>query len=66
MNLKHLAESLNPVERRVLKVLDNFRSFHDIIKVTELKDIEIMRALQWLTNKNIVKTICCECCITGS
>jgi len=55
MDIKKLAESLNPIERRVIKVLDNFSSFHDIVKVTGLKDIEVMRALQWLQNKNIVK-----------
>src|SRR3989338_6786717 len=55
MDIKKLSESLNPVERKVLKVLDNFSSFSDIVKVTELKEIEVMRALQWLQNKNIIK-----------
>ena len=55
MDLKKLSESLNPIERKVIKVLDNFNSFNDIIKVTGLKDIEVMRALQWLQNKNIIK-----------
>lgn len=55
MDIKKLSESLNPTERKVLKVLDNFSSFTDIVKVTELKDVEVMRALQWLQNKNIIK-----------
>ncbi|MBI2651897.1 phenylalanine--tRNA ligase subunit alpha [Candidatus Woesearchaeota archaeon] len=55
MDIKKLSESLNPVERKVLKVLDNFSSFSDIVKVTELKEVEVMRALQWLQNKNIIK-----------
>ncbi len=55
MDIKKLAESLNPSERQVVKVLDNFSFFHDIVKVTGLKEIEIMRALQWLQNKNIIK-----------
>ncbi len=55
MDIKKLAESLNPFERKVLKVLDNFSSFQDITKVTGLKDVEAMRALQWLQNKNIVE-----------
>ena len=55
MEIKKLAESLNPSERKVLKVLDNFSSFHDIVHVTGLKDVEAMRALQWLQNKNIIK-----------
>ena len=56
MNIKKLAESLNPVERKVIKVLDNFSSFHDIMKVTGLKEVEVARALQWLQNKSLVKT----------
>src|SRR3990167_8045282 len=55
MDIKKLAESLNPVERKVVKILDNFSSFHDIIKATGLKDVEAARALQWLQNKNAVK-----------
>src|SRR3989344_2987380 len=55
MEIKKLAESLNPAERKVVKVLDNFSSFHDILKVTGLKDVEVMRALQWLQNKNIIR-----------
>ena len=55
MEIKKLAESLNPFERKVLKILDNFSSFNDIVRVTGLKDVEAMRALQWLQNKNVVK-----------
>ena len=54
MEIKKLAESLNPYERKVVKVLDSFSSFHDIVRVTGLKDVEVMRALQWLQNKNII------------
>ena len=55
MDIKNLADSLNPVERKVVKVLDNFISFSDIVKVAGLKDVEVMRALQWLQNKNVIK-----------
>ena len=55
MEIKKLAESLNPVERKVLKVLCNFNSFHEIVKASGLKDVEAARALQWLQNKNVVK-----------
>jgi len=54
MEIKKLAESLNPSERKVVKILDSFSSFHDIVRVTGLKDVEVMRALQWLQNKNII------------
>lgn len=55
MDIKKLAESLNPLERKVLRVLDNFNSFSDLVKITNLKEVEVMRALQWLQNKNIAK-----------
>ena len=55
MEIKKLAESLNPTERKVARVLDEINSFDGIIKATGLKDVEIMRALQWLQNKNVVK-----------
>ena len=55
MEIKKLSESLNPIERKVARVLDSFTGFHEIMKVTGLKDIEVMRALQWLQNKNVVK-----------
>ena len=55
MEIKKLVESLNPSERKVVKVLDNFSALHDIMKVTGLKDIEVIRALQWLQNKNVAR-----------
>src|SRR3989338_5989503 len=55
MEIKKIAESLSQTERRVLKVLDNFSSFGEILKVTGLKDVELARALQWLQNKNVVR-----------
>ncbi len=54
-DIKKLLESLNPTERAVLKVLDNFNSLQEIVKVTNLKDVEVMRSFQWLQNKNIIK-----------
>ena len=55
MDIKRLSESLNPIERKVVKVLDNFSSFYDIVKITGLKEVEVMRALQWLQNKGVIK-----------
>lgn len=55
MEIKKLAESLNPLERKVLKVLGSLSSFNDILKETGLKDVEVARSLQWLQNKNVVK-----------
>ena len=57
MEIRKLVESLNPAERKVVRILDNFKSFDEIMSVTNLKDVEAMRALQWLQNKNVVKII---------
>ncbi len=55
MDIKNLANTLHPLERKVIVVLDKFNSFDDILEETKLKDIEVMRALQWLANKELVK-----------
>src|SRR3989338_3246816 len=55
MDIEKAISSLNPAERKVLKVLDNFSSMSGIMVATGLKDVEVMRSLQWLQNKNIVK-----------
>ncbi|MBW3013292.1 hypothetical protein KY340_03730, partial [Candidatus Woesearchaeota archaeon] len=55
MDIKKLAETLHPLERKVLPVLAKTSSFSELIKHSGLKDVEVMRALQWLQNKGVVK-----------
>jgi len=55
MDINHIIEGLHPLERKVLPFLAKFESFEDIEKASKLKDIEVMRALQWMENKNILK-----------
>jgi len=55
MEIKKTAESLNVFERKVIRVIETFSSFREIMKVTGLLDVEVMRAIQWLQNKNLVK-----------
>jgi len=55
MDLKKLAETLHPLERKVLPVLDKFKTVQQIISATGLKEVEVVRALQWLQNKKVVK-----------
>ncbi|MBW2996094.1 phenylalanine--tRNA ligase subunit alpha [Candidatus Woesearchaeota archaeon] len=50
-----LINKLHPLERKVLPVLDKVNKFENIIKETGLKDVEVMRALQWLSNKDVLK-----------
>jgi len=55
MEIKKLIDTLHPLERKVLPVLARTLDFNEIIKQTQLKDVEVMRALQWLENKQVVK-----------
>jgi len=53
--IKKLIEGLHPLERKVLPVLASSKDFETIISKTGLKDVEVMRALQWLENKGALK-----------
>lgn len=53
-NLKKLSESLHPLERRVLPVLATQNELGGIAQASGLKEVEVMRALQWLANKGLV------------
>ena len=55
MDIKKLIDTLHPLERKVLPVLVASRTLPEIVSVTGLKDVEVMRALQWLENKSAVK-----------
>ena len=54
MDIQKLVASLHPLERKVLPVLDMYKTLPQIVSATGLKDIEVMRALQWLQNKKAV------------
>jgi phenylalanyl-tRNA synthetase alpha chain len=54
MDLKKIIDKLHPYERQVIVHLDKITSFDELIKATGLKDIEVMRGLQWLANKKII------------
>ncbi len=54
MELKSIIKKLHPLERIVLPVLDKCKTVEQIHQSTNLKDVEVMRALQWLSNKKII------------
>ncbi|MBW3013729.1 phenylalanine--tRNA ligase subunit alpha [Candidatus Woesearchaeota archaeon] len=54
MEAKKLAEILHPLERKVLPLLSKTSSFSDLVAKSGLKDVEVMRALQWMQNKKII------------
>lgn len=54
MNVKAVIAKLSPLERKVLPLLSNTRSFDDIVAKSRLQEVEVMRALQWLQNKKTI------------
>jgi phenylalanyl-tRNA synthetase alpha chain len=54
MDIKKLAQTLHPYERRVLPELAQHAYLEDLATAAGLKEVEAMRALQWLENKKAV------------
>lgn len=52
---KKIIEALHPLERRVLPFLSSCNSLPGLVEKTGLKEVEVMRALQWLENKGIAR-----------
>ena len=50
-----LAKTLHPLERKVLPFLQKEKEFLKIVEETKLQEVEVMRALQWLENKKLLK-----------
>lgn len=55
-DLNKLIQTLHPLEREVVPVLENKIDVSGIMKKTGLTEVEVMRALQWLENKGVIKT----------
>lgn len=54
-DLNKLIQTLHPLERAVIPFLENNIDLATIVKKTGLKEVEVMRALQWLENKGIIR-----------
>lgn len=52
--IRKIIQGLHPLERKVVPHLKDGKTSHEIEKECGLKDIEVMRALQWLQNKEIL------------
>ncbi len=50
-----IIETLHPLERKVIPFLKDNISLTELCKKVKLKEVEVMRALQWLENKKILK-----------
>ncbi|PIN80046.1 hypothetical protein COV11_04760, partial [Candidatus Woesearchaeota archaeon CG10_big_fil_rev_8_21_14_0_10_30_7] len=51
-NLLELAQNLHPLERKLVPFLKEGISISELTEKSNLKDVEVVRALQWLQNKN--------------
>ncbi len=54
-DIDKLVESLTPVERKVLPTLKQEHELNAIASKLKLEDIEVLRALSWLEDKNLLK-----------
>src|SRR3989338_1987173 len=52
--IDRLIEKLHPLERRVLPFL-KLKNVREITEKSGMQEIEVMRALQWLENKDVLK-----------
>lgn len=50
-----LLKTLHPLERRILPHLKDKSMFEELVRESSMKDVEVMRALQWLQNKDVLK-----------
>jgi phenylalanyl-tRNA synthetase alpha chain len=54
MDIKKLAQSLHPLERKILPLLQKASKFEELVSQSGMQPVEVMRALQWLSNKNAI------------
>jgi len=52
--MKNIIDKLHPLERKILPHLEEGIGFNTLISKSKMKDVEVMRALQWLSNKEII------------
>lgn len=55
MSNNRILESLHPLERKVWPFLKENITAKDLERLSKLKDVEVVRALQWLEAKGIIK-----------
>tara|TARA_Y100000034_G_C6904499_1_gene419313 strand:- start:1902 stop:3395 length:1494 start_codon:yes stop_codon:yes gene_type:complete len=53
--MKEVAESLSPLERKVFPLIKDNISLKELMSKSALKEVEVIRALQWLENKDLIK-----------
>jgi len=54
MDIEKIAETLHSLERKVLPFVKEEVSISELVRKTNLSEVEVMRAVQWLSNKKLV------------
>ena len=57
MDLQKIILKLHPLERKILPFLKGVKELPEIVQKSGLQEIEVMRALQWLENKDLLEII---------
>lgn len=52
---QEIVESLHPLERKILPFLTKYNESTQLQEASKLQEVEVMRALQWLENKKVLK-----------
>ena len=52
---ENIVKTLHPLERKVLPFLKEDIDTRELVQLTDLKEVEVIRALQWLENKELIK-----------
>lgn len=60
MDIKCLVDGLHPLERKVQPFLDKVKNLSELAEKAGLQEVEAMRALQWLENKQALKIVSLE------
>ncbi|MEM4268091.1 MAG: phenylalanine--tRNA ligase subunit alpha [Candidatus Woesearchaeota archaeon] len=53
--MENIAETLHPLERKVFPLLKDIKQFDRLVGASGLSEVEVMRAIQWLQNKDLIK-----------
>lgn len=54
-DIKELISKLHPLERRIVPALRHSSVFSELVEKSGMKEVEVMRALQWLQSKEALK-----------
>ena len=55
MDYDKIIKSLTPLERKIFPLLNSGSKLSGIIKEAKIQEVEAMRALQWLENKDLIR-----------